>query len=77
MEITIKDLHKNLDSLPKSLYGIVYEYLNLLKKEANTDVPEWQKEEVKKRLELAKLHPESLISSKDINDFMKELEDEI
>ncbi|WP_144283579.1 hypothetical protein [Chryseobacterium echinoideorum] len=77
MEITIKDLYKNLDSLPKSLYGIVYECLNLLKKEANTDVPEWQKEEVKKRIELAELYPESLISSKDINDFMKELEDEI
>ncbi len=71
MEITIKDLRNNLDSLPKSLYGIVNEYVNMLKEEANPETTEWQKKEVRKRIELAKIHPESLV---DFDSFMKDFE---
>jgi len=73
MEITIKDLQNKLDSLPKSLYGIVNEYLNLLKKEVNPDIPDWQKKEIRKRIEFAKMHPESLV---DFDSFMDDFEKE-
>lgn len=73
MEITIKDLQNNLDSLPKSLYGIVNEYLNLLKQDVNPDIPDWQKKEVRKRIEYAKIHPESLV---DFDSFMNDFEKE-
>ncbi|QIY84079.1 hypothetical protein SAMN05660493_02303 [Epilithonimonas bovis DSM 19482] len=71
MEITIKDLYKNIDSLPKSLYEIVYNYINLLKEESKTNITDWQKNEVRKRIEFAKLHPESLV---DFDSFIEDFE---
>ncbi|WP_379965984.1 hypothetical protein [Epilithonimonas sp. UC225_85] len=73
MEITIKDLQNNLKSLPSSLYGVVNEYLNLLREVANPEIPEWQKKEVRKRIEFAKIHPESLV---DFDSFMNDFEKE-
>lgn len=80
MEITIKDLYQNIDTLPKSLYKQANDFLEFLKfqnEKEEYEVPEWQKEEVLRRMKYAEEHPESLISEEEIDIFLNELENEI
>lgn len=82
MEITIKDLENNLKTLPKELLGNVNDYIDFLKekylsKKEEFLVPEWQKEETRKRASFLQEHPESIVSETEMNTFLNELEDEL
>ncbi len=80
MEITIKDLYKNIDTLPKSIYKQANDFLEFLKfqnEKEEYQIPEWQKKEISKRMKYAKEHPNSLVSEEEMNIFLNELENEI
>lgn len=78
MEITIRDLYENIDSLPKSLYKQVNDYLKFLKFQSNNsedyEVPQWQIDETNRRIKFAEENPDSLL---DFDEFMKEFEKKI
>ncbi|WP_294302772.1 hypothetical protein [uncultured Chryseobacterium sp.] len=80
MEITLKEIEKNLESLPESFYSEVNDFIDFLKdkhrRTALNDVPEWQKEEVKRRTEYARNNPQSFVSESEMNDYLKDLENE-
>ena len=75
MEITIKDLYENIDSLPKSFYKQVNDYMKFLKSQSNNSenyvVPQWQIDETNKRIKHSQEHTESLV---DFDKFMDEFE---
>ena len=81
MEITIKDLYENIDTLPKSLYREVNNYIQYLKSKhsVNSDyeVPQWQIEETRKRAKYLQENPETVVSEAEMIRFLKELEDEM
>ena len=80
MEITIKEIEQNLQSLPEEFLGQVNDYIDFLRykhfKEKQYEVPEWQKEEVRRRARYAQEHQESLVSEPEMNDFLNDLERE-
>ena len=49
MEITLKEIEKNLLTLPDNLWGQVNDFVNFLKQKYSDDLPQWQKDELKKR----------------------------
>ncbi|MCD1118490.1 hypothetical protein [Chryseobacterium turcicum] len=80
MEISIKEIEQNLKSLPKEFFGQVNDYIDFLRykhcKENKYEVPEWQKEEVRRRIKYSQEHPESFVSESEMNDFIKKLDAE-
>lgn len=79
METTIKDITKNLETLPKELLEQVNEYVDFLKEVSlnnRKEIPLWQKDEVEQRKYQLKLHPENFVSEQEMNSYLKELEDE-
>ncbi|WP_294234209.1 hypothetical protein [uncultured Chryseobacterium sp.] len=80
MEVTINEIKANLESLPESFYSEVNDFINFLKdkhRRANSnEIPEWQKEEVRKRAEYAGNNPLSFVSESEMNDYLKDLENE-
>lgn len=79
METTIKDITKNLETLPKELLNQVNEYVDFLKEVCLNDeaeIPQWQKDEVSRRKYELKLNPENFVSEQEMNSYLKELENE-
>ena len=80
MEITIKEIEQNLQSLPEEFLGQVNDYIDFLRykhfKEKQYEVPEWQKEEVRRRVKYSHENPESLVSEPEMNDYLNDLERE-
>ncbi|WP_294199742.1 MULTISPECIES: hypothetical protein [Chryseobacterium] len=80
MEVTINEIKANLESLPESFYSEVNDFIDFLKdkhRRANSnEIPEWQKEEVRKRAEYARNNPLSFVSESEMNDYLKDLENE-
>ncbi len=80
MEITINELKANLESLPESFYSEVNDFIDFLKdkyRRANSnEIPEWQKEEVIRRTEYARNNAQSFVSESEMNDYLKDLENE-
>ncbi|WPO83520.1 hypothetical protein SD427_04060 [Chryseobacterium sp. JJR-5R] len=78
MEITIKDIENNLKTLPKGFLLEVNDFIDFLKykhlKKKQYEVPEWQKEEVRKRMEYAQNNPQSFVSESNMDDFINNLE---
>ncbi len=78
MEITLKEIEKNLESLPEIFYSEVNDFIDFLKdkhrRTALNDIPEWQKEEVKRITEYARNNPQSFVSESEMNDYLKDLE---
>ncbi len=78
MEVTINEIKANLESLPESFYSEVNDFIDFLKdkhRRANSnEIPEWQKEEVRKRAEYARNNPLSFVSESEMNDYLKDLE---
>ena len=80
MEITLKDIESNLETLPKEFLQQVNDFIDFLKyKHLNNEqyeVPEWQKEEVRRRIKYSQEHPESFVSESEMSDFLNDLERE-
>jgi len=80
MEITAKEIQDNLETLPKEFLNQVNDFIDFLKykhfKDRQYEVPQWQKEEVRRRVQYAQDHPESLVSESEMNDFLNNLERE-
>ena len=49
MEITLKEIEKNLLTLPDNLWGQVNDFVIFLKQKYSDDLPQWQKDELKKK----------------------------
>ncbi|WP_027380025.1 addiction module protein [Chryseobacterium daeguense] len=43
-------------------------------KRRESEVPEWQKEEVKRRMEYSQNNPQSFVSESEMNDYLTDLE---
>lgn len=80
MEITINEIKANLESLPESFYSEVNDFIDFLKdkhRKANSnEIPEWQKEEVRRRIKYAQQNPQSFVSESEMEDYIKNLENE-
>ena len=80
MEISIKEIEQNLQSLPEEFLGQVNDFIDFLRykhfKAKEYEVPEWQKEEVRRRVKYSQEHPESLVSEPEMNDYLDDLERE-
>lgn len=78
MEITLKDLENNIRTLPENFYEEVNDFIDFLKhkhvKGKQYEVPEWQKEEVRKRSEYAKNNPQSFVSESEMDTYLNDLE---
>jgi DNA replication initiation complex subunit (GINS family) len=78
MEITLKDLENNIRTLPENFYEEVNDFIDFLKykhiKIKKTDVPEWQKEEVRRRIKYSQDNPQSFVSESEMDDYLNDLE---
>lgn len=73
MEVTIKDIEKNLEKLPKEYLTQVNDFINYLKEQKSLDeeIPQWQIYEVQKRRKELLDHPENIVSEEDLDYFLK------
>lgn len=73
MEVTIKDIEKNLEKLPKEYLSQVNEFINYLKeqKSLGEEIPQWQIYEIQKRRKELLDHPENIVSEEDMDYFLK------
>lgn len=81
MEITIKDIQHNLQTLPKELFQNVNDYIEFLKEKYSKDavaeeIPEWQKEEVARRIKYGQENPNSFVAESEMDIYLKQLENE-
>lgn len=78
MEITLKDIETNLETLPKEFLHDVNDFIDFLKykylKEKQYEVPEWQKEETKRRMDYSRNNPQSFVSESEMDDYLNDLE---
>jgi len=78
MEITVKDIESNLETLPKEFFYQVYDFIDFLKykhlNDKQYEIPDWQKEEVRRRVKYSQEHPESFVSESEMDDYLKDLE---
>ena len=78
METTIKDIETNLETLPKEFLHDVNDFIDFLKykylKEKQYEVPEWQKEETKRRMDYSRKNPQSFVSESEMDDYLNNLE---
>ncbi len=78
MEITLQDLENNIRTLPENFYEEVNDFIDFLKhkhiKVKETDIPEWQKEEVRRRIKYSQDNPQSFVSESDMDDYLNDLE---
>ncbi len=77
MEITLQDLENNIRTLPENFYEEVNDFIDFLKhkhiKVKETDIPEWQKEEVRRRIKYSQDNPQSFVSESDMDDYLNDL----
>lgn len=73
MEVTIKDIEKNLEKLPKEYLTQVNDFINYLKeqKSLGEEIPQWQIYEIQKRRKELLDHPENIVSEEDMDYFLK------
>ncbi|MET3732189.1 hypothetical protein [Moheibacter stercoris] len=73
MEVTIKDIEKNLEKLPKEYLTQVNDFINYLKEQKSLDeeIPQWHIYEVQKRRKELLDHPENIVSEEDMDYFLK------
>lgn len=79
METTIKDIEKNLQDLSPELLIQVNDYIEFLKERyliSQSEIPQWQKEEVLRRKYEMEKHPENIVSEEEMKYFLDELENE-
>jgi len=78
MEVTLKHLENNIRTLPENFYGEVNDFIDFLKhkhfKGKEYEVPEWQKEEVRRRREYTQEHPQSFVSESEMDNYLNDLE---
>lgn len=78
MEITVKDIESNLETLPKEFFYQVNDFIDFLKykhlDDKQYEIPDWQKEEVRRRVKYSQEHPESFVSESEMDDYLKDLE---
>jgi len=78
METTIKDIESNLETLPKEFLNDVNDFIDFLKykylKEKQYEIPEWQKEETKRRKEYSRNNPQSFVSESEMDNYLNDLE---
>lgn len=78
METTIKDIETNLETLPKEFLHDVNDFIDFLKykylKEKQYEVPEWQKEETKRRMSYSQNNPQSFVSESEMDGYLNDLE---
>lgn len=78
METTIKDIETNLETLPKEFLHDVNDFIDFLRykylKEKQYEVPEWQKEETKRRMDYSRNNPQSFVSESEMDDYLNNLE---
>ena len=78
MEVTLKHLENNIRTLPENFYEEVNDFIDFLKhkhfKGKEYEVPEWQKEEVRRRREYTQEHPQSFVSESEMDNYLNDLE---
>lgn len=78
MEITLKDLENNIRTLPENFYEEVNDFIDFLKhkhvKRKENDIPEWQKEEVRRRVKYSQDNPQSFVSESEMDEYLNDLE---
>lgn len=76
MEITLKEIEKNLLTLPDNLWGQVNDFVIFLKQKYSDDLPQWQKDELKKREYFISENPSSIIKEAEMEYFLNNLDNE-
>ena len=75
MNVTVEQLTEKLKTLPENFLERVWGYIDgLSEEEINLEIPEWQKNEVRERIEEYKRNPDSLT---DIEDVFSEIDREL
>ena len=67
MNVTIEQLTEKLKTLPDNFLERIWGYIDgLSEEETDLEIPEWQKNEVRERIEEYKRNPDSLIDMDDV-----------
>ena len=75
MNVTIEQLTEKLQALPENLLERVWGYIDGLSEgKIDLEIPEWQKNEVRERIEEYKRNPDCLI---DMDDVFSEIDREL
>jgi len=75
MNVTIEQLTEKLKTLPENILERVWGYIDGLSEEdVDLEIPEWQKNEVRERIEEYKRNPDSLI---DMDNVFSEIDREL
>ena len=74
MNVTVEQLTEKLKTLPENFLERVWGYIDGLLEEIDPEIPEWQKNEVRERIEEYKRNPNSLI---DMDDVFSEIDREL
>lgn len=75
MEVTVQEIEKKLEKLPKEYLSQVNDYINFLKEKKFQveNIPEWQIYEVQKRKKQLLDHPENIFSEEEMEKFLNQL----
>ena len=75
MNVTVEQLTEKLKTLPKNFLERIWGYIDGLSEEQiDLEIPEWQKNEVRERIEEYNKKPDSLI---DMDDVFSEIDREL
>lgn len=74
MNVTVEQLTEKLKTLPENVLERVWGYIDGLSEQIDLEIPEWQKNEVRERIEEYKRNPDSLI---DMDDVFSEIDREL
>lgn len=75
MNVTVEQLTEKLKTLPENFLERIWGYIDGLSEEGiDLEIPEWQKNEVRERIEEYKRNPNSLI---DMDDVFSEIDREL
>lgn len=75
MNVTVEQLTEKLKTLPENFLERFWGYIDgLSEEEIDLEIPEWQKNEVRERVEDNKKNPDSLI---DMDDVLSEIDREL
>ena len=67
MNVTVEQLTEKLKTLPENFLERVWGYIDGLSEEGiDLEIPEWQKNEVRERIEKYNRNPDSLIDMNDV-----------
>ena len=67
MNVTVEQLTEKLKTLPENILEKVWENIDDLSEEGiDLEIPEWQKNEVRERIEKYNRNPDSLIDMNDV-----------